>query len=251
MMIGTTSLNHFFNKQSAFRLFSMVAPLVVTMLFAACSSSDDDDKRPALEDGKSTVIYSLAGDLEISMGSMAIDPNKVEGDFKPFVYSFKNKRQHWLHKEKEEFAKTTDWDIAFTGPYNAEIYINSANQEKSPGYQGDAKNTAVVLIKKDYDLVEAAPSDEEFDNSKVSLIGWSAIENDHGWFQYDEQNHIMKTLPNRTYVLRLANGKYAKLQIINAYKGNPQAVSDMNWPAPYYTFRYFVQEDGSKNLKTK
>jgi hypothetical protein len=48
-----------------------------------------------------------------------------------------------------------------------------------------------------------------------------------------------------------AGGKYARLELINVYKGNPPVVTDLFWPAPYFTFRYFVQEDGSRNLQTK
>lgn len=253
MVISTTSLKRFLSKQSLIKLFSITGILAFSVLFAACSSSDDDDKRPEIEDGKSVVIKDLAGDLETSMGTAQAPPDKIKGTFKLFLFNFKNKRQFKEGEDKEEWEKlqkSTKWDIAFTGPYNAEIYINNATQEKSPGFGGAATNTAVLLVKDDYQNVKMAPTDDDFDKSKVSLIGWSAIEKDHGWFQYDEGSHIMKALPNRTYVLRLSNGKYAKLQIINAYKGNPPAITNLNWPAPYYTFRYFVQEDGSKNLKT-
>jgi hypothetical protein len=149
-----------------------------------------------------------------------------------------------------QWLKTKDWDIAFTGPYNSEIYVNNADDESNPGYGGDATNTAVILVQKAYQSVVSAPSDAEFDNSQAGKIGWAASSSSNGWFQYSANTHIMQALPNRTYAIRLPDGKYAKLQLVNAYKGNPPSVTNMNWPAPYYTFRYYVQQDGSKDLNT-
>ncbi|MCY4779807.1 HmuY family protein [Sphingobacterium sp. UT-1RO-CII-1] len=233
-----------------------VTAAAIVLIFSACSK-DDDDKRPSFEDGRSKVVYDLPGDLETSMGTANAPPDKIKGQFQTFLFTFNGAKQHKPGKGNEaetdwnKLQKSADWDLAFTGPYNSEIYINNASQEKNPGYGGAATNTAVVLIKDSYENITEAPSDEAFDKSTIGLIGWSAIANDNGWFQYSDQTHIMKALPNRTYVIRLQNGKYAKLQIISAYKGYPPAITDLNWPAPYYTFRYYVQEDGSKDLRTK
>ena len=51
--------------------------------------------------------------------------------------------------------------------------------------------------------------------------------------------------------IRTANGKYAKLELVSMYKGAPAVVTNLYWPAPYFTFRYYVQQDGSRNLATK
>ena len=108
-----------------------------------------------------------------------------------------------------------------------------------------------MLLQQSYESVTTAPVDALFDNSTIKMIGWADIESSPGWYNYNTSTHIMKAIPSRTYALRLPNGKYAKLQLVSAYKGNPPAVTDMYWPAPYFTFRYYVQEDGSKNLSTK
>ena len=94
-----------------------------------------------------------------------------------------------------------------------------------------------------------APSAAEFDAADMTKIGWDAG-NGQGWFFYSLDNHIAVPIKNRTFVLRTAEGKYAKLELLNVYKGNPPIVTDLYWPAPYFTFRYFVQADGSGNLKT-
>jgi len=220
------------------------------ILLAFTSCNKDEDTRPSLEDGKSTVIYDLPGDTEASVGD-GVD-GKEARPFYTFLYRFKDQRQIWIKNQSDStrWLKTADWDMAFTGSYNSEIFINNAAYEFNPGYEGEATHTAVVLLRQSYESVTMAPSDEKFDNSEINKIGWASSENSEGWFNYSANTHIMQALPNRTYAIRLPNGKYAKLQLINAYKGNPPAVTNLNWPAPYYTFRYYVQQDGSKNLNT-
>lgn len=234
-------------KQRAKRFLWLVGLL---LLFSLTSCGKDEDWRPFYEDGKSTVIYDLAGDTEASMADGV--EGKEQRNFHIFLFRFKDNRQIWIKNatDSAQWLQTKDWDIAFTGPYNSEVYVNNALHPFNPGYGGNAEHTAVVLIQRPYETVTAAPSDEEFDASDVNKIGWASSENSNGWFRYSLQTHIMQALPNRTYVMRLPDGKYAKLQLINAYKGNPEAVTNMNWPAPYYTFRYYVQQDGSRNLDT-
>ena len=240
------------NELRALLAFSKIGCLFGTcLLLILISCGKEEDTRPDLEDGKSTVIYDLPGDIEASMGS-DVD-GKDDRDFYTFLFRFRDKRQIWIKTKQDslQWLKTKDWDIAFTGPYNSEVYVNNANYELNPGFEGEATNTAVVKLDQSYESVTTAANDDEFDNSDITKIGWAPSSSSSGWLQYSLTIHIMQAIPNRTYVIRLPDSKYAKLQLINAYKGNPSAVTNMNWPAPYYTFRYYVQQDGSKNLDTK
>lgn len=223
--------------------------LVVSMNFISCSSNDENPTA-SLTDGKSTIVPDLAGDTGAAMSSDT--KGKEKRGFHTFLFRFSDQKQIWLHTKADslQYMKTNDWDIAFTGPYNSEVFVNNTKYQYNPGFGGPAKNTAVILLKEAYKNVNQAPSDTDFNNSEVTKIGWSSSESSPGWFYYSLSSHIMQAIPDRTYALRLPNGKYAKLQLINAYKGNPPAVTDLNWPAPYFTFKYFVQQDGSKNLNT-
>jgi hypothetical protein len=230
-------------------LFSGTAYSFILLSALLSSCGKEEDARPALDDGISTVVYDLPGDTEASMGQ-AVD-GKQQRPFYTFLFRLRDQRQIWIKNaaDSAQWLKSADWDLAFTDEYNSGLYLNNAHFEHNPGYQGAAISTAVVLVKEAYENVHSAPSDEVFANSTVNKIGWASSETSNGWFQYSLNTHIMQALPNRTYVLRLPDGKYAKLQLINAYKGNPQTVTNMNWPAPYFTFRYFVQQDGSRNLR--
>ena len=95
-----------------------------------------------------------------------------------------------------------------------------------------------------------APADEAFISGGVPGVGWDNG-NGYGWYFYSLNNHICVPVKNRTFILKTATGKYAKLALLNIYKGNPPVVTDLFWPAPYLSFKFFVQENGSRDLKTQ
>lgn len=223
--------------------------IIVTLILAVGCSKED--ATPSLEDGKSTIIHDLAGDTKASIAN-GID-GKEKRPFYTFLYNLEQKKQIWIRTKEDSIRwfKTDEWDLAFTGNYDGDIQLNNKKYQGTPGYGGNIDNTAIVLINQPYESVNTAPSEGLFDQSTISTIGWATDSNSPGWYSYDISTHIMKAYPNRTYALRLATGKYAKLQIISAYKGNPPAVTDLYWPAPYFTFKYFIQKDGTTNLSTK
>ena len=233
------------------RIFKqLLIMLLVSLAIASCSKDEDLDPWAAFEDGKSTLIKDLAGDTNGSMSGESQGTTKI--GFDTFLFRFNDKKQIWIRNEADsiQYLKTNDWDIAFTGPYNSEVYVNKGSYQFNPGYGGTA-HSAVVKIDKPYDEVDTAPSDEAFAESNINKIGLAFNEDAAGWFFYSLDTHIMIPIKNRTYAIQLPNGKYAKLELITAYQGNPPTVTNLNWPAPYFTFRYYVQEDGSKNLNTK
>lgn len=212
--------------------------ITITALFmsAMMVSCTKEEIKPELEDGKSTVIKDLPGDVGNTVGSGT--------PFTPFYFSFKTGL-----KVDESKKISTEWDIAFAKEYNSYVSINNGTNSASFGY-GGAGTGAMVVVSQAYDQVKQAPSDAEFSSNGLTAAGWDSGA-DNGWYFYDLKTHIAVPVINRTYVLRTAEGKYAKLQLISMYKGAPATVSDLNWPAPYFTFRYYVQQDGSRNLSTK
>jgi hypothetical protein len=60
-------------------------------------------------------------------------------------------------------------------------------------------------------------------------------------------------VPGKVLVIRTANGKFAKVEILNYYKGGvtPAASApdaDKISKQRYYTFRFAYQSNGSKNF---
>ncbi|MBE9598161.1 HmuY family protein [Pedobacter sp. MC2016-24] len=207
--------------------------LAVFISFVACTK---DEIKPDLEDGKSTIVKDLPGDVGNTVGSAK--------PFEIFYFSFNTNTK--VDKSK---LLSSDWDIAFAKEYNSYVSVNNGNSDQSYGFGGSGK-AAMVVVNQAYDAIKTAPLDDEFVKNGVTAVGWDPG-NGVGWYFYELNTHIAVPVKNRTYVLRTAEGKYAKLQLISMYKGAPATVTDLNWPTPYLTFRYYVQQDGSRNLSTK
>jgi hypothetical protein len=137
-------------------------------------------------------------------------------------------------------SNSTNWDIAFR---RTRIIFNGGNSGPGLGgaymYNGlfnELKNVAVDSIRAD---------------STRQL----AISNrpGEGWYNYDGPNNLTTPIPGKVLVIRTADGKYAKLEILNYYKGGvtlPANASDtlkiLN--ARHYTFRYSIQSNGSTSF---
>lgn len=226
--------------------------LTPVLIFFLCfaTSCKKEEEGPDLEDGISTVVIDLAGDTNASI-SEGVDGKQKRG-FYPFLFRFADKKQIWLRNaaDSAKYLKSNDWDIAFTGPYNSEVFVNNGTDRFNPAFGGTG-TARVIMQDVPYANVLTSPTDAEFDNSSVSKIGWALNSFDPGWYFYSLSTHIMTPIKNKTYLIRLSSGHYAKLELISVYQGNPPEVTNLHWPAPYLTFRYYVQNDGSKNLKTK
>jgi hypothetical protein len=223
--------------------FGVLCTLLI--LFTACSK-DKDPVAPA--DEHSTTIKDLEADTGASMGD-GVD-GREKRPFHTLIYQFSTGRSRLLKTKEDsaQYLKNTDWDIAFTKEYNSYVVINNGTIAGTPGYGGPGAGR-MIIVEKPYDQVNEAPADEVFTASGVPGVGWDNG-NGYGWYFYSLNNHICVPVKNRTFILKTATGKFAKLALLNIYKGNPPVVTDLFWPAPYLTFKFFVQEDGSRNLRT-
>ncbi|MGN8068472.1 HmuY family protein [Mucilaginibacter sp. 22184] len=212
-------------------LKTLLITVASTLLISSCTK---EQVKPQLQDGKSTVVNDLPGDVGSTISS----------GFKTFYFSFTTNA-----KIDSGQKKSSQWDISFAREYNSYVGINNGTNDASLGFGGTGKGSMVV-VNKAYDQVTEAPSDNVFTSAAITSAGWDSG-NGSGWYFYDLKTHLAVPVKNRTYVLRTADGKYAKLEMVSMYKGAPAVVTDLNWPAPYFTFRYFVQQDGSRNLSTK
>lgn len=209
---------------------------ILMAAIAVMSSCTKKEIKPELQDSKSTVIKDLPGDVGNTVGS--------GNEFTPFYFSLKTGA-----KVDPSKVKSSEWDIAFTKEYNSLLVANNGSVAGTPGYGGTGTGS-FLIVEKPYDQVTQAPSEAEFASKSISGFGWDSG-NGIGWFFYDLKTHIAVPVKNRTFVLRTAEGKYAKLEMVSMYKGAPATVSDLNWPAPYFTFRYYLQNDGTSNLNTQ
>lgn len=139
-------------------------------------------------------------------------------------------------------SATTKWDLAFAG---STIRVNNATS--GPGTGG-----AFVQIANFADVTSVSvDSTFRIDNHPVSyaIVKGSG----KGWYNYDGVNVLLTPIAGRTLIVRTASGKYAKVEILNFYKGGvtlPTTATDADktYKQRYYTFRYTFQANGSKTF---
>jgi len=139
-------------------------------------------------------------------------------------------------------SASTKWDLAFAG---TKILING-------GTSGTGLGGAFIYTGL-FDNVKTISNDSVFktDNAPASFA--VTYGSGKGWYVYDQLTSLVTPLAGRVLVIRTASGKYAKLEIINYYKGGvtlPITASDSDKLSKqrYYTFRYAYQPNGSKTF---
>jgi hypothetical protein len=139
-------------------------------------------------------------------------------------------------------SNSTKWDIGMRG---TTIITNG-------GTSGPGKGGAFVYVGTFDDLV-SVPADSTFKVDVTPNFAIPALDN-RGWYTYNRQVNLVTPLPGRVLVFRTATGKYAKVEIINYYKGGvtpaataPDAVKI--YAQRYYTFKFAYQGDGTTVFK--
>lgn len=187
----------------------------LTLLNTSCSK--DDETTPADADLEIKAVADLDGTPGTVYYSLALNQKITAAD-----------------------TTTSKWDIMFKG---TTIYVNS-------GSSGTGNTQAQVVSSTFEDLLSAPET-----GYKADATGAAAIS---GWYTYTnvtEPQHAILTVPGKIIVLKTSDGKYAKLEMISYYKGNPNTstatFADLaTRPASkYYTFRYALQANGSTDLK--
>lgn len=225
--------------------------------------ADSDNGRVYLYNGKAWTLMVNKANYRDNRNFIQVEyskSGKETGKYSIFTYRFSDGKQQFIRDAADSirYLATGDWDIAFTGDMNSHIWLNNAKYNLNPGFGGPITKSGLILYEYGYDFMDEAPEDEFFDNrppeqaqiSYTSQYGPGV----NPWYEYGS-TFIAKPFPYRAYYLRLeqADGsyRYGKLQLISMYRGAPEALTDRNWPSPYLTFRYFIQKDGSRNIRTK
>ncbi|MCL5991835.1 MAG: HmuY family protein [Bacteroidetes bacterium] len=134
-------------------------------------------------------------------------------------------------------SNTTKWDLGFAG---TTIIINS-------GVRGPGQGAAIVLRQTDYNSLAEAPETGWITETQLAPPA-IPTGSDNGWYHYDGAAQTITAIPGVVLLIRTADGKYAKMQIISYYKDAPQVI-DPNGQTRMYTFRYVYQANGTKKFQ--
>jgi len=218
-----------------------LAAMVIVLAGSACTK-DKATRDPTIrtrlsayveKDGKGTIyVTDLPGDTTATPGAPGKD----------LYFSFTTNTTVDATQKL-----TNNWDVAFVNIYNSYVTINNGTKQGTPGY-GNSAVGALYIVNLPFDSVKTVPDAATVNvNGSAGMDGFPSA-SWPGWYQYNPSTHIMTVIQGKTFVIRLAGGKYAKLEMTTLYKGNPASPS-LTTPVPYFTVRYWVQQDGSTNLR--
>lgn len=140
-------------------------------------------------------------------------------------------------------AASTKWDIAFS---STKILVNSGTS--GPGLGG-----AFVYVGL-FDALKTIPADSNFATDNANAASYAIpLGSGKAWYTYDGLTTLISPIAGRVLVIRTATGKFAKIEILNYYKGGvtlpaTASVNDKLFKQRYYTFRYAYQPNGSKTF---
>lgn len=224
---------------------------------------DNENLRVYMYNGKAWELMTQNADYNQNKNFIQLHfskSGKAAGMYSLFVFRFKDGWQHFVRDaaDSARFLKTDEWDIAFTGEMNSTIFLNNGRNKMGPSTGSPITKSSLIMYEYGYDFMDEAPEDEFFDSRPADnlLISYASQFGTgvNAWYQMGSTS-IAKPYPYRAYYLRLQQPDgsylYGKMQLISMYKGAPEVLTDANWPSPFMTFRYFIQKDGSRNLKTK
>jgi HmuY protein len=183
--------------------------------------------------GKIVTVKNLPADTIVSVTSQGQPIGAGHYSF------FSLETNQWISNSD---SATTKWDLAFAG---STIRVNNATS--GPGVGG-----AFVQIANFADVTTvSADSSFRIDNHPVSYAITKG--SGKGWYNYDGVNVLLTPIAGRTLVIRTASGKYAKVEILNFYKGGvtlstTASDADKTYKQRYFTFRYTFQSNGIKNF---
>ncbi len=135
---------------------------------------------------------------------------------------------------------TNKWDLKFR---RTSISVNS-------GTSGGGSTQAQVISSVFDNLIDAPITGYNMDaNGSPAIAGWSSYTGETG-----TPKHVILMVPGKIIVVKTADNKYAKLEMLSYYKGNPNPTSAAfidaatRTPSRFYTFRYIIQPNGTTKL---
>ncbi len=200
----------------------------LTLVFASCTK--ETTTTTAGTSATSVTVNNLPADTIIGLTSQGIP----YGAGKYTFYSIENNKVI-----ASSDSATGKWDLGFRG---TTIITNS-------GTSGPGTGGAFVYVGL-YNALTAIPADSTFKTDNAPAYAITAGSN-KSWYVYDGVNALVNPIPGRVLVIKTASGKYAKVEILNYYKGGvtPAATASdaikLN-EQRYFTFRFTFQPNGTK-----
>ena len=200
--------------------------LIGVLTFTACSK--DDSNPPENTQNQSIQFSNLHAPQDTDYTQ---NPPAASGPFVKFDFS-----------TGAITTSETDWDIAFRG---TSILVNGGSSSgiiDAPERNGNAGAYIVDGIFDEISSINTGAFAQDGPDGLAIPTG-----SGNGWYTYDGSQLTIRPIPGKVIVLRTADNKYAKIEILSYYKDAPQVITDqiaLN-DLRYYTFNYVYQDDAN------
>ena len=207
----------------------------VVVLLSSCDSVDDEDLNQLLQaEGTAEETPTTPETAE----QVPVDePVALEAG--TFTIDAMN-REAWAYfsfasgavVEVEDATNSEAWDIGFQ---RTQVKLNG-------GISGPGMGSVVMLTETTFEVVAVAPVDGYLADTEDTLA--IVPQSEKGWYIYTgPPAHWILPLEDRVFVVKAADGAFAKLRFVGYYKDNENKKD-----SGFITFEYIYQPDGSRHF---
>ena len=217
-------------------VFLMLILGVVILFSFGCGPVDEEDVENLLQP-EETTDTTPPGTTNTDTQVPAEEPIELES--LTFTIDATN-REAWAYfsfatgdvVEVEDAENSDAWDIGFQ---RTQVKLNG-------GISGPGMGSVLMLTETTFEDVTEAPADGYKADTEDTLA--IVPQSEKGWYIYTgPPAHWILPLENRVFVLKAADGTFAKVQFIGYYKDNEKKED-----SGFVTFKYTHQPDGSHNF---
>jgi hypothetical protein len=205
--------------------------------FTSCSNDD-----PAPTVLSAVVFKDLNADYALQVFG-AGQPTRPTQKNKFTFFSFKTGQVVSV----SDSSKSTIWDIGFQG---TNIIFNGGTS--GPGVGGAIVQQGI------FDEVKEAPATGYVQDNKPTgqfavsarpFVQGTTTTTNNWWLNSGTQTStIVSPIAGRVIIVKTADGRYAKMEILSFYKGAPAVINNMTDLDRHYTFRYVYQPEAITNF---
>lgn len=227
-------IRDFVNQYTTISLMIMLG--VVTLFSFSCDPVDENDIDRLLQPEETTDATSSTA-TETDTQVLADDPIGLET--LTFTIDATNE-DAWAYfsfasgdiVDIEEAENSEAWDIGFQ---RTQVKLNG-------GISGPGKGSAAMLTETTFEAVTVAPAEGYLSDTEDTLA--IVPQSEKGWYIYTgPPAHWILPLEDRVFVIKAADGTFAKVRFIGYYKDNENKKD-----SGFVTFAYVHQPDGSRNF---
>jgi len=201
--------------------------LLPILVFAVTLTACGDD--PASSNASDPVVASRVTDLPSDPFVAFVEGRPVGAG----VYTFYSLREDRIVARED--SATTQWDVAFKG---STILVNG-------GVSGPGQGEGQILETTFANVTEAPATGYTTDAVNGPALGTGSGQS---WYSYNPATQVLAPTPGRVLVVKTADGRYAKLNMISYYQGAPAEPSAAS-TARYLTFDFVFQPDGTRSFE--